>query len=599
MPPRSYAVVAILLAALVAGGVPDRLGYSVWVWYSLFDIGLCLLTVPGALRIASGLQARPWVGIALASPGLVSGFTGLYKLANKPLTPLPSGSSELGYIALLAAAAAAMSLAEKLSRPRSVFRFGYSILAIAAITTCLNWLSRPMGWLFTQHFEYALLASAANTAAIFVKYGAFIVAAILIVIRRDIERWTGVVISSISAYLLYLSLRPLFVEDRFTYHVGWTFWLWPGVILISGAAIWRMGSLLHSVPIPEQPSIVGAIKTPSVVPPPILPTTRPLVPKEIAIYFGVLAALTFIAFLRDAITVATMLFIIPGLILIAAPTLLYYSIAALPAYFINRYWENRAVAVTIAVVSLASAAVLPHYVSWYLLERIVASDHSDPPSSMQPRSFELPYPETGNNWMNWHQPESHLTNPPPPCEDLCQQLLFKGNVDQVVIREPSTPWNDGTIRILGGTLYRGGGVYRLDRDGKMQTTAPVVQKLPPATLSPPRLRRFRLQKQETCPDTLSLIEGQFNREVAAGRCLIEDYIDSADADVVLSIVKAPLVPTPRQAGPSIALDDVQTGPMTAALFERHGQHVASAEVKTGLEARYAPLPFYFSPKEVA
>jgi hypothetical protein len=198
--------------------------------------------------------------------------------------------------------------------------------------------------------------------------------------------------------------------------------------------------------------------------------------------------------------------------------------------------------------------------------------------------------------MNWRRPESHATIPPAPCTDLCQQLLFKGNIDQVVIREPSTPWNDGTIRILGGTLYRGGGVLRLNRDGSVQTTIPVARTLPPAELSPPKWRRFRLQQQETCPDPLSLIEGQFVRDVVEGRCLVEDTIDGADTDVVLSIFKTLAVPVPRREGPSIALRSIQTGPMTVTITERRDQRIVATEVKTALDAQYAPLPFYFSAK---
>ena len=37
----------------------------------------------------------------------------------------------------------------------------------------------------------------------------------------------------------------------------------------------------------------------------------------------------------------------------------------------------------------------------------------------------------------WRRPESHRTAPAASCADLCQQLLFKGNVDQVVIRDHS------------------------------------------------------------------------------------------------------------------------------------------------------------------
>jgi hypothetical protein len=39
----------------------------------------------------------------------------------------------------------------------------------------------------------------------------------------------------------------------------------------------------------------------------------------------------------------------------------------------------------------------------------------------------------------WRRPESHRTTPAAPCADLRQQLLFKGNVSQVVIRDHSEP----------------------------------------------------------------------------------------------------------------------------------------------------------------
>jgi hypothetical protein len=575
MPPLSYIVIAIMLAALAAGGFPDRLGFSVSLWYELFDVVTCLLAVPGAFRIARGLHARFWVGIALASPGLFYGAINLYQLTNRLHEstnglhgPVPSAFNEVAYLASLASAAAAIHLAETLSGRRTAFRVGYWILAAAALTACLNWLAHSTGWIFAQHFQYSLLAGAATTAAIFVTYGAFISAAMLVVVRRDIERWTGIVIGLISAYLLYLVLRPLFVDDGFTYYVGWTFWLWPGAMLIGGAAVWRMGALLNTSPVQARSFGAEPNKISNEIPNRGRPEARPHVSRGVAIYFGVLFVLTFIAFLRDAIGIAMFMFMVPGLILAASPTLLYYSIAALPAYFVNRYWGKRLLAVTIVAASLAFAAVLPHYISWYLLERLVASDHSDPPSSFQPRSFELPHPEADNYWTNWRRPESHRTTPAAPCADLCQQLLFKGNVDQVAIRDRSE---------LGAMV-----------ETKIGNTIDVFFK--------PRWRRFRLQRLEACPDTLSLIAAEFVHEVVGGRCLIEDVTDSPDADVMLSISKAPAVPVPRRKGPSIALRSIQTGPTTVTIRERRDQQTITTEVKTALEARYSPLPFYVSVK---
>jgi hypothetical protein len=176
------------------------------------------------------------------------------------------------------------------------------------------------------------------------------------------------------------------------------------------------------------------------------------VSRGVAIYFGILFVLTFIAFLRDTITIAMFMFIVPGFILMASPTLLYYSIAALPAYFVNRLGGSRGIAITIAAASLCSAAVLPHFIGWYLLERLVASDHSDPQSSFQPRSFELPFPEADSLWTNKRRPETRRTTPPAPCADLCQQLLFKANIDQVVIRDPSE-LGDMVVTKIGTTNH--------------------------------------------------------------------------------------------------------------------------------------------------
>ena len=572
MPPRSYIIIAIMLTALVAGGFADKLGYSVSLWYQLFDVATCLLAVPGAFRIARGLHARFWVGIALASPGFVGGAIYLYDLElRKRLNgPISSAFNEVAYLVVLAAAAAAIHLAETISGRRTAYRVAYWILAIAAVTTCLNWLAPSMGWRFTQDFGYASLAWTANTAAIFVKYGAFITAAMLVVLHRDIERWTGIVISLIGAYLLYRGLRPLFVDDGFTYYVGLTFWVWPGVMLVGAAAVWRMGSLLNTSPIQARSfgAEPGTNSNEALASNEMAARRRPFVSRGVAIYFGVLFVLAFIAFLRDTITIAMFMFIVPGFILMASPTLLYYSIAALPAYFVNRFGGSRVIAITIAAASLCSAAVLPHLIGWHLLERLVASDHSDPRSSVQPRSFELPFPEADSLWTNKRRPETRRTTPPAPCADLCQQLLFKANVDQVVIRDPSE---------LGDMVVT-----------KVGTTNHVLFK--------PKWRRFRLQPLATCPDTLSLIEGQFVRDVASGRCLVEDTVDSADTDVILSISKPPPLPVQRREGPSIALSSIQTGPMTVAIKERRDQRIIDTEIKTALEGKFAPLPFYFSVK---
>jgi hypothetical protein len=323
------------------------------------------------------------------------------------------------------------------------------------------------------------------------------------------------------------------------------------------------------------------------------------------IYFGVLIVLTLIAHIPGAITVGLLLFILPGAILIASGTLLYYSIALLPAYFINRHSRKRLLAAAVALFSVAAAAVLPHYVTGFLLRSLVASDHSEPPTSFRPRSFELPNPEWDNEWTNWRRPESHLRTPSPPCADLCQQLLFKGNVDQVFVGGDSSqdPLADGTIVITGGKAYhitgKGRRVIRpseLSRDSSIQEI-PVGRALNPTAFFKPKFRRFQLQQRETCPETLSLIEGEFVHDVAGGRCLVEETVDSSDADVVLSISEAPVARpgyNRRRDYPNLALSGIETGPTTVTITEHRDDRVIPVEVKTALVAHYATVPFYFS-----
>jgi len=324
------------------------------------------------------------------------------------------------------------------------------------------------------------------------------------------------------------------------------------------------------------------------------PNARPFMSLGVVIYFGILFVLTFIARIPDAITIGTLLFIVPGQILVAASTLLYYSIAVLPAYFIDRFFRKRLLAAAVATFSLAAAALLPHHINGYLLRNLVASDHSDPPISPQPRSFELPYPEGDNYWMNSRRPESHQITPPPPCADLCQQLLFKGNVDQVVIRDHPDPLADATMNITKTTAFR------INRDGSTEIIPQVGTPPNPTEFFKPRVWRFRLQQREACPDTLSRIKGKFVHEVLGGRCLIEDTIGNANADVVLSISEPPDVRgadrdrSQSNSCQKFELRKIETGPITVTIAERGNDRMIPVEVKTTLAAHYATIPFYFN-----
>ena len=324
--------------------------------------------------------------------------------------------------------------------------------------------------------------------------------------------------------------------------------------------------------------------------------------RGVAIYFGILFALTLISFVPDAITAGLLLFILPGLILLASSTLLFYSIALLPAYLINRHLGKHLLAAAVAVCTVAAAAFIPHYVDEYLLYRLVASDHSDPSASFKPRSFELPYLDRDISWTTWRgQP---MVRPPPACADLCQQLLFKGNVGQVFVGGDSSddPLANGTIVITGGKAYLlPGGSPRVIRPAELSHDSsaqeiPVERALNPAKFFKPRVRQFRIEQRETCPAAFSIIEREFAREAAGGRCLVEDIVDSADADVVLSISEAPVQRPTDGTDPcqAVELRRIQEGPTTITIAERRGDQVVPVEIKTTLVAQYATMPFYFS-----
>lgn len=90
---------------------------------------------------------------------------------------------------------------------------------------------------------------------------------------------------------------------------------------------------------------------------------QPVVPTWLNTYFTVLIALTIVAVIPGTITIGALFMVVPGLVLAASPTLLYYSAALLPSLLINRLLGRPLLAYLIAIVGLGSAALLPHYAS--------------------------------------------------------------------------------------------------------------------------------------------------------------------------------------------------------------------------------------------
>jgi hypothetical protein len=246
MPPLSYVITALVLAAMVAASMPMTLGYSIILWYWAFEGAACILAVAGVIKITRGLRAPLWTGFALAAPAFVWAANRLYEMPFLPSRGVAVGFNVAAFLALLMAAAGALRLIEMISRPRAAFRYGYGILAASALLTVVSLVAYVMGWSFTRSALYITPARAVAVSAVLVKYGAFIGAIMLISLRRNIECWAAAVISLISVYFLYQAIGAMFFPIIPGRGDGLMFWLQPVVVLIGGAAVWRVGSILRT-----------------------------------------------------------------------------------------------------------------------------------------------------------------------------------------------------------------------------------------------------------------------------------------------------------------------------------------------------------------
>lgn len=217
------------------GGLDPRdFGISVILWYWLFAAAACILAIVGVFRVVGGLHAPLWIGVALALPGFVWAANRLYELTSSvPHLGIFFLFYWAAFLALVAAAIGALRLIETISTPHAAFRVGYGVLAASALLVGVGWVAYATGWAFTHNALYQTPTRALEIAAKLIAYGAFIAVAAVITMRRGIERWTGVAISLIGAYLLYKA-----VSQTFLLHV-------PGRG-DGAAAIWRMGTVLRA-----------------------------------------------------------------------------------------------------------------------------------------------------------------------------------------------------------------------------------------------------------------------------------------------------------------------------------------------------------------
>jgi hypothetical protein len=262
MPPRSYIITAVVLVVLVAASLPPTMGYSILLWYWLFAAAACILAVVGVFRVINGLHAPLWIGVALALPGFAWAANRLYEMTSSvPDLGIYYTLRVAAYIALPAAAIGALRLVEMMSTPHALLRVGYGVLAVSVLLVGVESVAYATGSTFTNNALYATFARAVQVAATFVTYGAFFGAAVLITLRRNIERWTGAAISLISAYMLYKYVSSMFLISAYIRSRTISplllineaaVWFEPLFMLVGAAAIWRMGSVLRARALPER-----------------------------------------------------------------------------------------------------------------------------------------------------------------------------------------------------------------------------------------------------------------------------------------------------------------------------------------------------------
>lgn len=255
MPPRSYLITAGVLAVLVAVSLPLTSGFSIIVWRWLFAAAACILVVAGAFRVVHGLGAPRWIGAVVALPGLLWAANSVRMMnPERSLATWFIMSGAATQLAFLAAAGGALRLVETMSRPHAAFRFGYMLLAAYALVVGIGLVDNLMGWSFTRNALYAAPERALRITATLVGYGAFIGAAVWVTMRRDIEVWAGAVISLIGIHMLYGTIRPMFVAAAELRELrgDLMFWVQPVLMLIGGAAVWRIGSVLNARAVSER-----------------------------------------------------------------------------------------------------------------------------------------------------------------------------------------------------------------------------------------------------------------------------------------------------------------------------------------------------------
>jgi hypothetical protein len=273
-------------------------------------------------------------------------------------------------------------------------------------------------------------------------------------------------------------------------------------------------------------------------------------------YFGILAGLSLIA--QSPVAVGGLGIATGGVgayLLIAAPTILLYSVALLPLWFFfsdmrRRWWVLVAVVLLVTVIAMAPGA-RTHFAAVAHARNVSEGDFAKP-AATKPRTIEI----VGDHLSGILESSLHRAYPPVLCTEICRRLLLNREVDRVRMTQDVGP-----------------------AFGQPRQPLSVV---------------YRFERRESCSIVFpESTPGAFRSRLAAGDCLIAETDDSTQ-DVTVSV--ATLFQWRFKPGPMAAVShdkSVQSIKRLRIVAHREGGEPVEILQRTEAEVQVVAMPFYF------
>jgi hypothetical protein len=246
-----------------------------------------------------------------------------------------------------------------------------------------------------------------------------------------------------------------------------------------------------------------------------------------------------------------------GILLIASPTVLFYSTAAvLPALAIDRRRGGWRIAAIIMVV--LAAGLVPGILSRMQADafgRTMSRDDVVNPALGRPKTIEL----IGDDWSSLF--DLSAGDRSVPCTDICRKLLFNREVDRVRMTRVATRSN----------FYKGG---------------PTVSVT------------YHIEKRDSCPELFregTDIGKAVRLHLVAGNCLIADADAGQPLDAAVSLIllyKLDSFPVPKHLAPQVT--SIHMARRLSMEQRKPAGGTARLVQRTETQTRNISLPLYFS-----